>query len=124
MFVARTRFIRTEITVCPASFLLLPSAAAHPLEFEVSRCRTSWFTKCLLPAHTRVWNDLPYIVFDTVTLDEFKGAVNRWLLADLWFSVFRGSGACGVAKAFYKQFCFSHLGMCAGFNNTNNVKHK
>ena len=51
-------------------------AAAHPIEFE-----TSQFARCFLPAQTRVWNDLPYTVFDTETLDGFKGAVNRWLLA-------------------------------------------
>ena len=33
------------------------AAAAHPLEFEVSRCRTSQFPRCFLPAQTRVWND-------------------------------------------------------------------
>ena len=55
------------------------AAAAHPLEFEVSRCRTSQFARCFLPAN-RVWNDLPYNVFDNGTLDEFEGAVNRWLL--------------------------------------------
>ena len=41
------------------------AAAAHPLEFEVSRCRTSQFARCVLSAQTRVWNDLPYTVFDT-----------------------------------------------------------
>ena len=56
------------------------AAAAHPLEFEVTRCRTSKFARCFLPAQTRVWNDLSYAVFDTATLDGFKGAVNRWLL--------------------------------------------
>ena len=56
------------------------AAAAHLLEFEVSRCRTYQFARCFLPAQTRVWNELPYTVFDTGTLDWFKGAVNRWLL--------------------------------------------
>ena len=56
------------------------AAAAHPLEFEVSRCRTYQLARRFLPAQTRVWNDLPYTVFDTGTLDGFKGAVNRWLL--------------------------------------------
>ena len=55
-------------------------AAAHPLEFEVSWCRTSQFARCFLPAQTRVWDDLPYTVFDNGTLDGFKGTVNRWLL--------------------------------------------
>ena len=56
------------------------AAAAHPLEFEVSRCRTSQFARCFLPAKVRVWNDLSYTVFDTGTLDGFKGAVDRWFL--------------------------------------------
>ena len=70
------------------------AVAAHPLEFEVSRCRTSQFARCVLPAKTCVWNDLPYTAFDTGTLDEFKGAVNRWLLPEFVFPFFRGTGAC------------------------------
>ena len=31
------------------------AAAAHPLEFEVSGCRTSEFASYFLPAQTRVW---------------------------------------------------------------------
>ena len=69
-------------------FSELPSAAtrvrhsraastAHPLEFEVSRCRTSQFVRCFLPAQIRMWNDLPCTVFDTRTLDGFYCAVNR-----------------------------------------------
>ena len=54
--------------------------AAHTLELKVSRCRTSQFARCFLPAQTHVWNDLPFTVFDTGTLDGFTGAVNRWLL--------------------------------------------
>ena len=50
----------------------------------------------------RLWNDLPYTVFDTGTLDGFKGAVNRWLLpCVVYFLVFRGAGACGVEKTIY-----------------------
>ena len=56
------------------------ATAAHPLEFEVLRCRTSQFVWSFLLAQVRLWIDLPYIVFDTGTLDGFKGAVNRWLL--------------------------------------------
>ena len=55
------------------------AAATHLFELEVSRCRTFEFVRCFLPAQTRVWNDLPYTVFDTEKLDWFKGAVNRWL---------------------------------------------
>ena len=56
------------------------AAATHPLEFEVSRCRMSQFARSFLPAQDRLWNNLSYTVFDTGTLDGFKGAVNRWLL--------------------------------------------
>ena len=55
-------------------------SAARPLEFEVSRRRTSQFARCFLPAQTRVFSELPYTLFDTGTLDGCKGAVNRWLL--------------------------------------------
>ena len=37
------------------------AAVAHPLEFEVSRCRTSQFARCFLPAQVRLWNDLPNV---------------------------------------------------------------
>ena len=47
------------------------AAVAHPLEFEVSRCRTSQFARSFLPAQVRMWNDLPNVVFDTRTLDGF-----------------------------------------------------
>ena len=36
--------------------------------------------RCFLPAQVCKWNDLPYTAFGTGTLDEFKGAVNCWLL--------------------------------------------
>ena len=92
------------------------AAAAHPLEFEVSRCRTSQCARSFLPAQVRMRNDLPYSVFDTGTLDGFKGAVNRWLLPFVVFSsVFRGAGACSVAKTIYKKLCFSRLGLCCWF---------
>ena len=98
-----TKLIRTRIIFL---FSELPSAsvrvrytqaAAAALEFEASWCRTSPFARCFLPAQTRVWNDLHYTVFDTGTLEGFKGAVKRWLLLRVCFSVFRGAGACRVA---------------------------
>ena len=65
-YVCCTKLIQTRITVCSVSFLLLlpeltyrAAAAAHPLQFEVSRCRTSQFARGFLPAHVRTWNDLP-----------------------------------------------------------------
>ena len=56
------------------------AAVAHPCELEVPRCRTSQFGRCFLPAHVRMWNDLPSCVFDYGTLSGFKGAVNLSML--------------------------------------------
>ena len=91
------------------------AAAAHPVEFEVSRCRMFQFARCFIPAKTRVWNDLSYTVFDTGTLDGFKGAVNRWLLPWVCYSVFRGACAVGLRKQFINNLVFPNWA-CA-FNN-------
>ena len=56
------------------------ASAAHQLEFEVSRCRTSQFAGSFLQGQVQMWNVLPSTVFDTETLDGFMGAVKRWLL--------------------------------------------
>ena len=47
-------------------------AVAHPLEFEVSRCRSFQFARGFLMAQVRMWDDLSYTVFDAGTLDGFK----------------------------------------------------
>ena len=54
---------------------------------------------CFEPAQTRVWNDqgIPYTVFDTGKLDEFKDAVNVGCFPEFIFQFFRGAGVCGVA---------------------------
>ena len=71
-----------------------------------------------------MWNDLPYTVFDTGTLDGFKDAVNRWLLPCVVFSsVFGATGACRVAKATSKQLCFPTWACAAGFINNNNINN-
>ena len=80
------------------------AAAAHTLEFAVSRCRTSQYAMCFLPGQNRVWNDLPYTVFDTRTLNGFNEAtlyssVNFGLLPWVCFSVFRGACARGVCES-------------------------
>ena len=74
-----TRSIRTLITICSAS-------CSSSIGVWVSRCRTSQFAWSFLPAQVRMWNNLPYIVFDTGTIDRFKGAVKRWLLPWAVFS--------------------------------------
>ena len=93
-------------------------ATVDPLESEVSQCRKSQFARCFLKAQVRMWNDLPYIVFDTRILDMFKGAVNCWLLPWVLFSsVFCSSGACVIVKAIYNNSIFPTC--AAGFNNNN-----
>ena len=54
------------------------ATAAHPFEFEVSRCRTSQFARCFLPAQVQnlMWNDHPYTVFDTRMLDGFLSCLS------------------------------------------------
>ena len=76
------------------------AAAAHLLYFGVSRCRPSQFARCFMPAQFQMWNDLPYTVFDTGTLDEFKVQSTVAYFPELCFPpVFHGAGACGVVKA-------------------------
>ena len=120
-FVCCTRLILTLITVCSASFHLNLS------EFDILELRLQlihWILKyqgveCpnLLGLFRRLMfgcgMTIPtYTVVDTGTLDGFKGAVNRWLLPWVVFwSVFRGTGACGVVKAIYKQLCFSYFSL-------------
>ena len=71
-------------------------------------------------AQTRVWNDIPYTVLDTGTLDGFKGAVNRWLLPWVCFSVFVVQVLVGLHKQFMNNFIFPIWACAAGFNNNNN----
>ena len=54
-----------------------------------------------------MWNDFPYTVFDTGRLGGFK-ELSIDGFPELCFSVSCDVGACGVAKANYKQYFFSH----------------
>ena len=121
-----TRLIRTRIIVCSVIFHLLLSeltcqaaAAAHPIEFEVSRCRTSQFARCFLPAQTRVWNDLQYTVFDTGKLDGFSGESSQSLVASLslLFSFSMAQMHVRLRKQFMNNFVFP---TCINNNDNNN----
>ena len=96
------------------------AAAAHPLEFEVSRCRMSQFAMYFLPAQVRMWNDLLYTLFDTGTPDWLKDASQLLVASQSCVFSSRGAGACGVAKSIYQQLCFSNLDLCSWGNNNNN----
>ena len=117
VYVCSKRLIQTRITVQWASVCFYHSsttwaaAAAHQFDFEVSRCRTSQLARCFLQAPVRMCNDIPYTVFHTVTYNGYKGAVNSWLHPwVVFFSVFRGAGACGIGKAIYNTILFFPLG--------------
>ena len=93
--------------------LIRAAATAHPLEFEVSRCRTSQFTRCFLPALVRMSNDPPYTVFDTGTSVGFRGAVNRWLLSRVvFFSLPWRRCLWGCEFSNFQTIWFSHLCLC------------
>ena len=80
-----TRLILTLITVCSTSFhlpllefdilYLQPQLIHWSLRYQgVDRSNRSFVL-----AQVRMWNNLPYTMFNTETLDGFKGAVKRWL---------------------------------------------
>ena len=76
-------------------------AAAHPLEFEVSMCKTSQFAGCILPTQVRMWNVSPHS-----GLHWNAG----WVLCVIKFSL--AQVLVGLWKQFiYKQLCFSHLAL-------------
>ena len=99
-------------------------AAAHPLEFEVSRCRTYKFARPFLPTQVRMWNSLPYAVFDT--------------LAEPWMGWrVQSTGGCfpelcclqffvaqvlvGLRKQLLNNFVFPTWACAADFNNNINL---
>ena len=114
-----TRLIRTLIIVCSVSLDLLLS------EFNIPSCGCSssigvcsikvWnvpICKTFLASwYFFMWNDPSYTVFDT-GVERLREQSIVGCFPELYFSIFRGSGACGVSKAIYKQFCFSQLGLC------------
>ena len=97
------------------------AAAAHPLEFEVSMCRTSKFARCFLPSQTRVWNDLPYSVFHTRMLDGLREQSIVGCFPELcFFQFFVLQVLVGLRKQFMNNFVFPTWACAAGFNNYYN----
>ena len=59
-------------------------------------------------------------MFDTGTLDGLKGAVNRWLLPQLYFLQFSVAQVLvGLRKKLINNFVFPTWACAAGFNNNN-----
>ena len=57
------------------------SLVAHRHSFAPHRCRTSQYSRTLLPLSVSLWNDLSDFVFDGVGLAGFKTSSNAFLLA-------------------------------------------
>ena len=97
--------------------------AALPLEFEVSRCRTSQFAGSFLSAQDRMWNNLPYTVFDTGMLDGFKGAQSTvGCFSELCFLQFSVAQVLvGLRKLFINNFIFRTWACVACFDNNKGV---
>ena len=82
--VSFTRLIRTLITVCSASFhLLLPEFDIPELQLQINNWSLMYqagerpICEVFPGVSGSMWNDLPYTVLDTGTLDSSKGAANR-----------------------------------------------
>ena len=65
-----------------------------------------------------MWNDVPYTVLDTGTLDWFNGA-SQPLVASLSY-FFMAQVLVGLRKQFINNFVFLTWACAAGFNNYNN----
>ena len=65
-----------------------------------------------------MWNGLTYTVFNTGTMDGYKGAVNCWLLSKVVvFFSFPRRQCLGVVKAVLTLVVFPTLACAACFNN-------
>ena len=92
----------------------MAASAAHPLVFELSRCRTFQFV--IVSCRPRFECGLTFTTL-CLTPERWTGSrVQSTVGCFLEFtSVFRGAGACGVAKATFKLLCFSRSGLCCWF---------
>ena len=69
--------------VCFVLFVLLEVLLVffNNLAFSVVRFNTTQFSRSFIPAVTRLWNDLPDHVIESVQLQNFKCDVNTFLLS-------------------------------------------
>ena len=118
-----------EVTICTKSSfvsrksLTLAAAAAHPLELEVSWCRTSQFARCFLAPQDRMWNNLPNTVQDTATLDWLRVQSTVGCFPELWVLEFSVEQVLvGLRMPSINIFVFSALACAPSFNNNINDK--
>ena len=48
--------------------------------FTVGRCNTSQYSRCFIPATSRLWNELPNSAVESQELQKFKIGANSFLL--------------------------------------------
>ena len=76
-----------------------------------------YLKRCFMPAQVQMWNDLPYTVLGTGTLDDSREQSTVGCFPELCFLQFSVVQVlAGVAKAIYKKLCFSYLGLCCWFS--------
>ena len=99
------------------------AAAAHPLEIEVSRCKTSEFVKCFLPAQVCGVTFLALCLISECLMGS-RVRDNRWLLPGVVFSsVFlRRRYVRGLRKQLRNNFVFHSWACAACFNNNIKIK--
>ena len=100
-------------------------AGAHPLKFEVTRCRTSQFARCFLPAQVRMWNDFPTLC---LTPERWMGSRVQSTVGcyhELCFLQFSMAQVLvGLRNQFMDNFVFHTWACAAGFYNNNNNNNK
>ena len=82
----------------------------------------SQFARAFLPAQVRLWNDLPYTVFDTGTLMDSRVQSTVGCFPELCFLQFsKAQVLVGLQKQLINNFVFFIWAFAAGFNNNNNI---
>ena len=92
-------------------------AAAHLLEFEVSRSRTSQFSRCFRPVLVRMWNDLPYIIFGFGYI--YILYYIYYILYYIYY-IYYTLYYIWLWFVLYQALVFPTWACAAGFNNNNN----
>ena len=118
-----TRLIRTLITVCSASFHLLPlefdiraATAAHPLEFEESRCRTSQFVRFYCRPRFECGMTFPTLCLAPERKTSSRVQSTTGCFPELCFLQFSVALVLvRLRKPTNKKLCFSRLGLRCWF---------
>ena len=56
------------------------SLSINSLSFSPMRFHTSQYSRCFIPATTRLWNELPIVIVEAAELQKFKFGANAFLL--------------------------------------------